>query len=110
MAMMQPTAAATDAAVGPVPGLPAVVARDRNIAIRALLRMTTAIRSNRKATWGFGLVVFFCLVAAFPGVIAHDNPSAIAFTPSLGPSLRHLLGTTGLGQDMFAQIVYGTRP
>lgn len=111
MAMMRmPTAGPATGAVGPVAGAPAA-SRNKNAALRALARMTTAIRSNRKATWGFGLLVFFCLIAAFPGVIAHDDPSAVAaYPPALGPSLRHLLGTTGLGEDMFAQIVYGTRP
>jgi peptide/nickel transport system permease protein len=72
--------------------------------------MGKAIRSNRKATWGAGLLVLFCLVAAIPGVIAHDDPNALAYKASLGPSSHHLLGTTGLGQDMFAQIIWGTRP
>jgi len=85
-------------------------ASSRNPGIRALQRIWTAIRSNRKATWGAGLLVLFCLVSAFPGVIAHDNPSAMIYPLSLGPSARHLLGTTGLGQDMFAQIIWGARP
>ena len=29
--------------------------------------------------------------------------------PGLGSSRQHLLGTTALGQDIFAQLVYGTR-
>jgi peptide/nickel transport system permease protein len=50
-------------------------------------------------------------VAAFPGVIAHDNPNAEIYQRSLGtPSAQHLLGTTSFGQDMFAQVIYGTRP
>jgi peptide/nickel transport system permease protein len=74
-------------------------------------RMARALTSNRKATAGLLLLVFFCLVAAFPGVIAHDNPNAEIYPRSLGsPSARHLLGTTSFGQDMFAQVVYGTRP
>jgi peptide/nickel transport system permease protein len=85
-------------------------ASSRNPGVRALQRIWTAIRSNRKATWGAGLLVLFCLVSAFPGVIAHDNPSAMIYPLSLGPSARHLLGTTGLGQDMFAQIIWGARP
>jgi peptide/nickel transport system permease protein len=78
--------------------------------MRALRRMGQAIRSNRKATWGAALLVLFCLLSLFPGLIAHDNPSALAYKASLGPSLRHLFGTTGLGQDMFAQVIWGTRP
>jgi peptide/nickel transport system permease protein len=75
----------------------------------ALARMARAIRSNRKATVGTVLIVFFILVALFPGVIAHDNPSLDAYKPKLGPSAAHLLGTTAYGQDMFAQLVWGTR-
>jgi peptide/nickel transport system permease protein len=107
MAMIRVPSGAAPA--GTAPGVP-FTPRGQNVALRVLSRIVTAIRSNRKATWGFGLLVFFCLVAAFPGVIAHDDPSAIAYPPHLGPSTAHLLGTTGLGQDMFAQIVYGTRP
>jgi peptide/nickel transport system permease protein len=78
-------------------------------ATHALARMARAIRSNRKATVGAVLLVFFILVALFPGVIAHDNPSLDAYKPKLGLSAAHLLGTTAYGQDMFAQLVWGTR-
>jgi peptide/nickel transport system permease protein len=79
--------------------------------IRALARMGKAIRSNRKATWGAGLLLLFLLISLFPGLIAHDDPNAIGvYKTGLGPSWHHLLGTTGLGTDMWAQIIYGTRP
>jgi peptide/nickel transport system permease protein len=77
---------------------------------RSLRRMTRAIRSNSKATAGVALLALFCLVALFPGVIAHDDPSADIYHQALGPSAQHLLGTTALGQDIFAQVIYGTRP
>jgi peptide/nickel transport system permease protein len=109
MAMIRmPTGAVAGDAGAPVPS--SQPGRGSTAASRSLRRMTTAIRSNRKATWGFGLLVLFCLVGLFPGVIARDNPSAIAYAPRLGPSTSHLLGTTGLGQDMFAQLIYGARP
>ncbi len=82
----------------------------RSPALRALQRMGRAIRSNRKATWGAGLLLLFVLVSLFPGVIARDNPSALVYKVSKGPSLAHLLGTTGLGQDMWAQVIWGARP
>jgi peptide/nickel transport system permease protein len=72
--------------------------------------MARAVTANRKATTGVVLLLFFCLVAAFPGVIAREDPSAQVYPRLLGVSSRHLLGTTALGQDMFAQLVYGTRP
>jgi len=95
-------------ALAPVGGLPTV---GGGIAgARSLRRMARAITSNRKATAGTVLLVFFILVAAFPGVIARDNPNAEIYPRGIGPSLGHLLGTTAFGQDMFAQVVWGTRP
>jgi peptide/nickel transport system permease protein len=76
---------------------------------QALGRIGRAVRSNRKATAGTVLLVIFILVALFPGLIAHDNPSADAYVPHLGLSSAHLLGTTAYGQDMWAQLVWGTR-
>jgi peptide/nickel transport system permease protein len=71
--------------------------------------MGRAVRSNRKAAVGAVLLVIFVFVAIFPGLIAHDSPSADAYAPRLGPSTAHLLGTTAYGQDMFAQVIWGTR-
>src|SRR5580700_1225260 len=72
-------------------------------------RLFRAVRSNRKATVGTVLLLIFILLALFPGVIAHDNPTATIYTRSLGPSTAHWFGTTALGQDIFAQAVYGTQ-
>jgi peptide/nickel transport system permease protein len=83
--------------------------RTSNTADHMLARMARAIRSNRKATAGAILLAVFLLVSAFPGVIAHDSPSADAYAPKLGLSTAHLLGTTAQGQDMWAQLVWGTR-
>ncbi|HUZ38793.1 MAG TPA: ABC transporter permease [Streptosporangiaceae bacterium] len=74
-----------------------------------LRRLVRAVRANRKASTGTVLLALFCLVALVPGLIAHDNPNATIYPRSLGPSARHLLGTTALGQDIFAQTVWGTR-
>jgi peptide/nickel transport system permease protein len=76
----------------------------------SLRRFARAVRSNRKATIGMVLLVIFFLVSAFPGVLAHDNPSAEVYGRGVPLSSRHLLGTTSFGQDMFAQVIYGARP
>jgi len=83
--------------------------RFRPPATPTLARMARAVRSNRKATAGTVLLTIFLLASLFPGVIAHDSPSADAYTPRLGLSTAHLLGTTAQGQDMWAQLVWGTR-
>jgi len=75
----------------------------------ALARIGRAVRSNRKATTGSVLLLIFILIALFPGVIAHDSPSQDAYTAQLGISTAHLLGTNHYGQDLFSQLVYGTR-
>jgi len=98
----------TPTLLGPTGGLPAPAGGITGV--RSLRRMTRAVTSNRKATVGALLLLFFCLVALFPGVIAHDNPNAEIYPRHLGPSAQHLLGTTAFGQDMFAQLVWGTRP
>jgi peptide/nickel transport system permease protein len=77
---------------------------------RSLRRMGQAITSSGKALAGTILLVIFILVGLFPGVLAHDNPSADIYKRSLGPSSAHLLGTTSLGQDMWAQVIFGARP
>ncbi len=71
--------------------------------------LVRAIASNRKATVGFVILAIFCFLAAFPGLIAHDNPQAEVYDPTLAPSGAHLLGTTAYGQDLFAQLIYSTR-
>jgi peptide/nickel transport system permease protein len=98
-----------DAATGlPIPGEWGMVPRISGA--RALRRMARAITGNGKAAAGAILLLIFILVGLFPGVIAHDDPNAEIYKTSLGPSSAHLLGTTAFGQDMFAQVVYGTRP
>jgi peptide/nickel transport system permease protein len=76
---------------------------------QALARIGRAVRSNRKATAGTALLAIFILVSLFPGVIAHDNPTLDAYAPHLGLSSAHLLGTTAYGQDIWAQLAWGTR-
>ncbi len=107
MAMLPPTTAPSAPAAGlPAPPLPGARARRGRLGQSRMLR---AIRSNRKAAAGAILLVLFCFVALFPGLLTSYDPHATSFPRSLGPSSAHLLGTTALGEDIFAQAVYGTR-
>ena len=76
---------------------------------RPLGRITQAVLHNRKATAGALIILLIAFVAAFPGLIARDDPQAAIYGQGLGPSAAHLLGTTQVGQDVFAQLVWGTR-
>src|SRR5881392_2304979 len=64
---------------------------------------------NRKAVAGLGLFGFFVVVALLAPLIAPYDPHALQFQQMLQPSPTHLLGTTGTGQDIFSQLVFGTR-
>jgi peptide/nickel transport system permease protein len=68
-----------------------------------------AISRNKKAVAGVLLLLVFVVLAIFPGQIAPDDPSAEVYLPALGPSWHHLLGTTAQGQDIFSQLIWGTR-
>jgi peptide/nickel transport system ATP-binding protein/peptide/nickel transport system permease protein len=68
-----------------------------------------AISRNKKALVGVLLLLVFVVLAIFPGQIAPDDPTAQIYQPALGPSWHHLLGTTGRGEDVFSQLVWGTR-
>src|ERR1700757_1237259 len=72
-------------------------------------RIWRAVRKNRKATAGAILLLLFCFLGLFPGLVAKDSPTAEIYGRSLGPSSAHLFGTTAYGQDIFAQVVWGTR-
>ncbi len=69
-----------------------------------------AIRGNRKAMVGSFLLLLFTVVALAPGLFTSVNdPNKREFEISLYPSWAHLLGTTSFGQDIWAQLVWGTR-
>jgi peptide/nickel transport system permease protein len=72
-------------------------------------RLLRALLTNRKATIGALILLAIVFVAAFPGLIAPDDPQAIIYTPNEGASLAHPLGTTQLGQDVFSQVIWSTR-
>jgi peptide/nickel transport system permease protein len=73
-------------------------------------RLWTALRRSPKATVGLVLFLIFCVVAAVPQLFAaRHNTVALTFAPELAPSGTHFLGTTHLGQDIWAQLIYGTR-
>src|SRR5437763_12387619 len=67
------------------------------------------ITSSSKIAFGVGVVIFFVLMAIAAPLLTPYDPNASIVKGSLPPSWSHIFGTTGLGQDIFAQIVYGAR-
>jgi peptide/nickel transport system permease protein len=91
----------------PAPGTAEVPRRSSR---RAGSGMLAAVRSNSKAMVGALLLLLFVVVAALPQLFTSiDTPDAHAFELGLPPSWDHPLGTTAFGQDIYAQLIYGTR-
>lgn len=68
------------------------------------------VGENRKAVAGVVLISIFLLVAVFGPFFAPYDPSQMGVgLPAQPPSPEHLLGTTRVGQDLFSQMLYGTR-
>jgi len=74
-----------------------------------LRRVWGALTLNRKVTAGSCIVAFFLLVAIFGPLFIRQDPNTFTSAVSAPPSAAHWLGTTLTGQDVFAQIVVGTR-
>ena len=78
------------------------------IPVLSRLNNIAALRSW-KIRLGAGILGFFVLVAIFGPLIFTQNPRAYSNDSLAPPSAAHWLGTTQVGQDVFAQVVYGTR-
>lgn len=64
---------------------------------------------NAKALTGLAILAFFLLIAIIGPWIAPYDPSARSDDVLQPPSWEHWFGTTHLGQDVFSQILVGTR-
>ncbi|WP_239526135.1 MULTISPECIES: ABC transporter permease [unclassified Microbacterium] len=65
---------------------------------------------NRKSLTGLAILGFFVLIAVFGDLIAPYGPLDKDYTAlKQPPSWQHLLGTSHMGEDIFSQIIYGTR-
>jgi peptide/nickel transport system permease protein len=62
-----------------------------------------------KAVIGLVILGIFILMAIFAPLIAPHDPSDYVGLPHQPPSTQHWLGTTGQGQDVYTQLVWGSR-
>ncbi|MCC2627420.1 MAG: binding-protein-dependent transport system inner rane component [Thermomicrobiales bacterium] len=85
----------------PMPGQ-----RRRGLTAPAWVR---AVLRNRKAAVGVMILILFAVVALLAPVLAPGDPRDFVARPHLQPSAEHIFGTTGQGQDVFSQTVWGGR-
>ncbi|HEY5439616.1 MAG TPA: ABC transporter permease [Acidimicrobiales bacterium] len=67
------------------------------------------LRRDKKAAAGSIILFVLLVITAFPSWFTPHDPAADAYTPGIGLSWTHLLGTTAQGQDVFSQVMAGTR-
>ena len=68
------------------------------------------IANNLLFVFGGVLFILVVVLAIMAPLIAPYDPSKINFADKLvPPGLAHLMGTDGLGRDIFSRVIYGAR-
>ena len=88
---------------------PGALSRGLGTAGRSARAGLARLLASRKALFGAVVVVVLLMIGLLAPVIAPGSPLAVTGPQNLPPSAHHLLGTTGQGNDVFAQVVWGTR-
>ena len=66
-------------------------------------------RRSKSGLLGLAILLFFIFTAIFAPFLAPHNPYKRVDRPLLRPSWEYLLGTNDIGQDIFSEMIYGTR-
>lgn len=75
------------------------------------LRLPPLLRGGPSVVGAAAVVLVLALMAAVPQLFTARDPHAIVYLERLRPpSLAHSLGTDEAGRDLWARVVYGTRP
>ncbi len=77
--------------------------------LRFVGRALRTLWGDGKARLGLIILGLIVCVAVLAPVIAPHSPTATTFTPYRGPNSVNWLGTTGNGQDVVSQLIYGAR-
>jgi peptide/nickel transport system permease protein len=95
------------------PGVGGNVPMSGGLALPGPLQFVTrafrTLWSNGKARLGLAILGLFVIVAVLAPLLAPHSPTATTFTPYQNPSSSNWFGTTGNGQDVFSQMLYGAR-
>ena len=109
MTGMPPAPLPPDAAAPAVPGGPAGTVRRTPRPVLFAGRVVATLWSDLKARIGLLLLAALIVMALLAPLVAPYAPARNDFARSLPPGGDHLLGTTGSGQDVLSQLLYGGR-
>ena len=97
----------TAAAAAPVALLPEERLHARMLRVPVII--WRAMTTSPRVALGSGIVGFFILVGLIGPFFMPYDPDATSNLFIASPSAAHWLGTTVVGQDIFSQLIYGTR-
>ncbi len=66
-------------------------------------------RRNNSGLLGLAILLIFIFTAIFAPILAPYDPFKRIDRPLLAPSQKYILGTNDIGQDIFSELIYGTR-
>jgi peptide/nickel transport system permease protein len=88
---------------------PPFESRRRGPAVRERWEWLWLAARNPRASFGLAIVGGFVVLALLAPVLAPGDPNTILASPHEPPSAAHWFGTTGQGQDVLAQTIWGAR-
>jgi peptide/nickel transport system permease protein len=77
--------------------------------VQFVVRAIATLWRDGKARIGLVVLAAFVVMALVAPLVAPHSPTSTDFTPYQGPSGNHWFGTSGNGQDVFSQFLYGSR-
>lgn len=72
-------------------------------------RLAGALRGHRLSLLGAAIVLAFVIVAVAAPLLTPYDPTERVTAPLQEPSADHWLGTNDIGQDIFSELIVGTR-
>jgi peptide/nickel transport system permease protein len=76
---------------------------------KGLRNFASVYRRSGSGLLGIALLLSFILIAVFAPFISPYDPYDRVDRPLRPPSDKYLLGTNDIGQDIFSELIYGTR-
>jgi len=76
---------------------------------KSIRNFASVYKSSKSGLLGLVILLFFVFMAIFAPFLAPYDPYKRVDRPLKPPSDKYLLGTNDIGQDIFSELIYGTR-
>lgn len=77
--------------------------------IKAAQSFASVYRRSKSGLLGLAILFFITFMGVFAPFLSPFDPYKRVDRPFLRPSQKYLLGTNDIGQDIFSELIYGTR-